>query len=289
MRLRGAVQGETGAVGLRQLRGRIGLAVAGFAAVGAQRRGVAGDPAGLVGLDPRRQQPGVVVPLHHDQGVVWHVFAGDKPRGMVARAPGRAFFFHAANAQARALAQCVERQADVLAQLAPPVIDDGAGFFADVAVQKVAKRALADKADASGVFLFGVGQGQLCGDAAHLGFAQVANRKQRLRQLRLVQPVQKIALVFAGIHALEQFEQAGAGVLAHTGVVAGGDFFRAQAHGVVEEGFELDFGIAQHVRVGRAPGLVFAQKFSEHAVFVVGGKVHMLDLDAQHIGHAGGI
>ena len=50
LRLRGAVQGETGAVGLRQLRGRIGLAVAGFAAVGAQRRGVAGDPAGLVGL-----------------------------------------------------------------------------------------------------------------------------------------------------------------------------------------------------------------------------------------------
>jgi hypothetical protein len=29
---------------------------------------------------------------------------------------------------------------------------------------------------------------------------------------------------------------------------------------VVEESLELDLGIAQHVRIGRAPGLVFAQE-----------------------------
>ena len=55
------------------------------------------------------------------------------------------------------------------------------------------------------------------------------------------------------------------------GVVAGGDFFGAQAHGVVQKGLELDFGVAQHVRVGRAAGLIFAQKLGKHAVFVVGG------------------
>jgi hypothetical protein len=52
--------------------------------------------------------------------------------------------------------------------------------------------------------------------------------------------------------------------------VAGGDQVGAQRHGVVEEGLELDFGIAQHVRVRRAASLVFAQEVGEHAVLVFG-------------------
>ena len=56
---------------------------------------------------------------------------------------------------------------------------------------------------------------------------------------------------------------------------------------MVKKGFELDLGVAQHIRVGRAPGLVLAQELGKHAVFVVRCKVHVLDLDAQHIGHAG--
>ena len=83
--------------------------------------------------------------------------------------------------------------------------------------------------------------------------------------------------------------QAGGFVQAHPGVVAGGNFLGAQAHGVVQKSLELDFGVAQDVGVGRAAGLVFAQELGEHAVFVVGGKVDMLDLDAQHVGHGGGI
>jgi hypothetical protein len=77
--------------------------------------------------------------------------------------------------------------------------------------------------------------------------------------------------------------------LAHAGVVAGGDLLGAQAHRVVEEGLELDLGVAQHVGVGRAAGLVLAQELGEHAVLVVGGEVDVLDLDADHVGHAGGV
>jgi hypothetical protein len=40
----------------------------------------------------------------------------------------------------------------------------------------------------------------------------------------------------------EQLVQAGGRVLAHAGVVAGGDFLGAQAHRVVQKGLELDFG-----------------------------------------------
>ena len=68
-----------------------------------------------------------------------------------------------------------------------------------------------------------------------------------------------------------------------------GDLLGAQPHRVVKKGLELDFGVAQHVRIGRATGLVFAQELGEHAVLVVGRKIHVLDLDADHVGHAGRI
>jgi hypothetical protein len=71
--------------------------------------------------------------------------------------------------------------------------------------------------------------------------------------------------------------------------VARRDLLGAQAHGVVQEGLELDLGVAQDVRVGRAAGLVFAQELGEDAVFVVGGEVDVFDLDADHVGHRGGV
>jgi hypothetical protein len=67
------------------------------------------------------------------------------------------------------------------------------------------------------------------------------------------------------------------------------DFLGAQAHGVVQEGLELDLGVAQDVGVGRAAGLVFAQEFGEHAVLVVGREIDVFDLDADHVGDGGGV
>ena len=133
------------------------------------------------------------------------------------------------------------------------------------------------------------GSADLGGDAAHLRLLEFADGEERLRQLRLVQAVQEIALVLAGIAAAQELE-AGAAVrlsnFADTGVVAGGDAVGAEAHRVVEKGLELDLGVAQHVGVGRAAGGVLAQEIGEHAVLVVGREVDVLDLDAQHIGHA---
>ena len=133
---------------------------------------------------------------------------------------------------------------------------DGAGARLQVAAQKFAKGPLADEANAGGVFLFGVGQPGFGGDAAHVAFAQIAHGKERAGKLRLREAVQKVALVFGRIGALEQLVAARGGVQALAGVVAGGNFFGAQAHGVVQKGLELDFGVAQHVRVGRAAGLI---------------------------------
>ena len=78
-------------------------------------------------------------------------------------------------------------------------------------------------------------------------------------------------------------------VHAHPGVMTRGNLFRPQAHGVIEEGLELDFGVAQDVGVGRAAHLVFAQELGEHAVLVFGGEIDVFDLDAEHVGHRCGI
>ncbi len=62
----------------------------------------------------------------------------------------------------------------------------------------------------------------------------------------------------------------------------GGDQVGAQAHRMIEKGLELDLGIAQHIGIRRAAGLVLAQEFGEHAVPVFGGEVHRLQFDADH-------
>jgi len=54
------------------------------------------------------------------------------------------------------------------------------------------------------------------------------------------------------IERLQQFETAI--YFAHTGIVAGCNGLGAERHGVIEEGLELDFGVAQHVGVRRAAG-----------------------------------
>ena len=68
-----------------------------------------------------------------------------------------------------------------------------------------------------------------------------------------------------------------------------GDFFGPQAHGVVQKRLEFDLGIAQDVRVGCESGLVFAHKLRKNPVFVIGRKIDVFNLDAQHIGHGRGI
>ena len=66
--------------------------------------------------------------------------------------------------------------------------------------------------------------------------------------------------------------------------MAGRDALGAQRHRVVEEGLELDLGVAQHVGIGRAARLVLGEETREHAVAVFGGEVDRLDLDADLLG-----
>src|ERR1043165_9481795 len=94
--------------------------------------------------------------------------------------------------------------------------------------------------------------------------------------------MQEIALVLRSILALQEPRPVG------SRVVTGGDLLRAEPHGMVEERLELDLGVAQHVGIWRAPGRVLAQEFGEHPVLVLGGEVHRLEIDADHVRRRGG-
>ena len=133
-------------------------------------------------------------------------------------------------------------------------------------------------------FLAALGRPIFGGDRAHLRLGQLRQRKQGRADLRLAQAVEEIALVLVGVKSAQQRGAAG-GVAALADVMAGGDVFGAARDGVVEEGLELDLGVAQHVRVGGASGLVFGEEIAEHAFLVFGGEVDRLDLDAEHVGH----
>jgi hypothetical protein len=52
----------------------------------------------------------------------------------------------------------------MLADAAAAVVDDVARLLAEVAVQELAERPLADEADAGGVLLLGIGQADLGGE-----------------------------------------------------------------------------------------------------------------------------
>ncbi|EDT37445.1 hypothetical protein BamMEX5DRAFT_6774 [Burkholderia ambifaria MEX-5] len=217
----------------------------------------------------------MVVALHDVQRVRRDVLRGDEPWLSAA-------VLAAAEADALALAERVEREADVLADHLAVRRLHRARFRRKIAVQEVAERPFADEADARRVLLLRVRQADLRGDLAHLRLRDLAEREHRLRQLRLVQPVQEVRLVFRMIERLQQFEATVA--LAHARVVAGRDHFRVERHRVIEERLELDLGVAQHVGVRRAAGRVFAQEFGEHAVLVLGREVHRFHVDADQVG-----
>ena len=131
-------------------------------------------------------------------------------------------------------------------------------------------------------FLAKTGRPACFGDFAHLPLVQVAQGEQGFRKLGLVEAVEKIALVLGAVFRFQQLECAEA--FPHPRIVAGGDLVRAQGQGVVEEGLELDFGIAQHVRVGRAAGLVFLQEQREYPFLVFLGEIDGFHLDADLVG-----
>ena len=71
--------------------------------------------------------------------------------------------------------------------------------------------------------------------------------------------------------------------------MAGGDLLGPQLHRVIQKRVELDFGIAQHVRVRGAAGLVLAQEFGKYAFFVFLGEIYSFQINADLFSRTGRI
>ena len=189
----------------------------------------------------------------------------------------------AADSQALPLADRVIHQAPVFAQVLALKTANLAGLCRQVLLQEIPETALADKADAGGVLLFCRSQPVLLGQFAHVRFCHGAQRKERLFQFAVADGVQEIALVLVAVQALEQGAQAVR--LAAAGVVSGGYCVRAQRPRVVQESPELDFAIAQDIRVGCAPRAIFLEEVLEHVVPVFRGEIGSVQGDAQFVRH----
>src|SRR5690606_18876766 len=153
------------------------------------------------------------------------------------------------------------------------------GLGGQVLLEEVTETALADKTDTGGVFFGGGYQPLLFSDAPHFGLLQLTHRKQRLCNFVAAHGVQKVALVFVRIQTFQQ--QRLAILIAATYVVTGGNRIGAQHSGVFEIGFEFDFAVAQNIRIGRTSGFVFGQKVFKDVIPVFGGKVSLMQFNAE--------
>jgi hypothetical protein len=119
-------------------------------------------------------------------------------------------------------------------------------------------RPLADEANA-GAVRFVVDRQPCCvRQLPHLGLAQLSNRKQGLSQGFCGNAVKKVALILGRVGGLEELRPQRR--VPQPSVVAGGDPGGTQTVHVVQTDAELDFPIAEDIRVRGSACGVFAQE-----------------------------
>src|SRR5581483_3496870 len=173
----------------------------------------------------------MTVPLNDDQRVAPNISTRHVPR-----------LSGAADTQSLALADGVVHQACVRADYPSVAGFHRAGFGEKVTHEEFAERPLPDEADSRAVAFGSIGQADLAGERAHIAFEHAAEWKEGTRQLRLVEPVQEIALVLRQVDRLEQQELPI--LLAYPRIVSGRDALGAQLDRVIQERFEFDFRVA---------------------------------------------
>ena len=138
------------------------------------------------------------------------------------------------------------------------------GLCRQVLRQEIAETSFANEADPRAVFLVMGGETGSLRKPANLRLVDITEWKEGMGELVLVEQVEKIGLVLVPVSCLP--EQIVSIRFRNAGVVAGGDFFRAQIQRIVEKSLELDLPVAEHIRIGCAPCAVFVEKVCEDPV-----------------------
>ncbi len=155
---------------------------------------------------------------------------------------------------------------------------------AGVALDEARMVAVWDEADVLTVRLVRVVKALRLGDLPHLRFAERAERKARVRELRLRERIEDVALVLA---LVQRFFQKPAPVFAFdAGVVAGHDRAAADQLRAFVKTLELQVAVAVDAGVRRRTALVGGNEAVDDLMSEVAGKVEYIVRNAEPLGHA---
>src|SRR5690606_14440356 len=113
--------------------------------------------------------------LNDKQGVVFDVLARGVPG--LCRTIGTLPTFYAPDTQTLSLTQCIKSQAQMPSKFLAFRRHDRTFLRGQIAIQKLAKRSFANKADASRILFGRVGHPQLASYAPHFGLGQLTQGK----------------------------------------------------------------------------------------------------------------
>ena len=187
----------------------------------------------------------------------------------------------AADPEPAALADGEERKPPMLTDASPVPGLDGPRRSVHEASEKRRETALADEAEAGAAGLVVRRQSRLPGHAAHRVLAQPTEREYGAIESRLVERVQEVALILAGVRTLEQPHPVGGAL--DPGVVAGCDALGAEPARMLDERGELHLPIAHHVRIRGHSSLEIPNEAREDLVPVRIGAVHRMQGHAEPV------
>src|SRR5580658_870611 len=171
--------------------------------------------------------------------------------------------------------------------------DDVAGFLrqftsllVQIAFDELHVISRGDKTDFLAFGLFGDGHSQAARDFADLALGKFAEREIGVRELFLRETEEEIGLVLGFVHGAEEFVAAGLRVVAHAGVMAGGDAFGADLSRGDEELIELHVVVTHGARDGRAAFEIIGDEGADYVEFKLALEVDHVERDAEMFGYA---
>ena len=207
-----------------------------------------------------------------DEAVAGDVFADDDVGDALARG---------GDVVSLALADGEEVQTKVMTEHATRGIHDVAGVIGDEVAQEVTHLHLADEADALRVFFESHGQVELARQLAHARLGDAADGENSVRHLLGAHQGEEVGLILVRVVPAQDVVFAAGSVLP-LGVVTGRDALKTLFQCVVQQHAELDFAVAEHIRVRRSADAVAFQQVVDDAGAVLFDEIHHAQLNAQH-------
>src|SRR3989344_2129488 len=181
--------------------------------------------------------------------------------------------------KAVALAYRILRTPRMSADNAPVTIEHVALLKRDEPRKKIAYRDITDKTQALAIRTRRVRQARTPRNGAYPRFRIPANGKERLAEIVLIQPMEKVRLVFRAVPSAAEFE---ASVFFNDlRIVAGGYLVRTMFFRPRGKYAEFDVAVAEHVRIRCPAASVCGYHVGDDLLFVNVGEINFKERDTE--------